>query len=184
MTDLLLMGGVLFAALAITTRSFELPSLAYLLVIRIKVTNLFLLFGYLALCSGVFTASNFYRSHRLSTFPRRVHEVLLASSLITLALLALRWPFKLDFASNQFLLIYWVVTLVVLGATREGAQRLLYFLRSHGRNVRNVVIVAEGADGEALAHYVEEAPGLGYRVVGTVDATQEVDEDERYASAV
>src|SRR5512140_1638723 len=87
MLDLGLMGFILFASLAISSASFALPSLAYLLVIRIKLVNLFLLFGYLSLCSAVLSAAGFYRSHRLSTFQQRLHEVLLAASLLTLSLL-------------------------------------------------------------------------------------------------
>jgi FlaA1/EpsC-like NDP-sugar epimerase len=179
--DLGLMGAILLGSLAISSRSFALPSLAYLLVIRIKVVNLFLLIGYLALCSSILSLSGFYRSHRLSTFQQRLHEVLLASTLMTLALLILRWPFRLDFASNTFLIVYWGLSFVVLGATRETAQRLLHAVRSRGRNLRNVVIVAAGDDLNALAAYVAADPGLGYRVAGTVDA-KEIDEDERYAS--
>jgi len=180
--DLGLMGVILLASLAISSHSFALPSLAYLLVIRIKVVNLFLLIGYLALCSSILSLSGFYRSHRLSTLQQRLHEVLLASTLMTLALLVLRWPFRLDFASNTFLIVYWGLSFLVLGATRETAQRLLYAIRSHGRNLRNVVIVAAGDDLGSLASYVAADPGLGYRVVGTINA-KEIDEDERYASA-
>ncbi len=169
------------ASLAISAGSFALPSLAYLLVIRIKVVNLFLLIGYLSLCSSILSLSGFYRSHRFSSFQQRLHEVLLASTLMTLALLILRWPFRLDFASNTFLIVYWGLSFFVLGATRESAQRLLYAIRSRGRNLRNVVIVAAGDDLASLSGYVAAEPGLGYRVVGTIDA-KEIDEDERYAS--
>jgi len=180
--DLGLMGVILLASLAISSHSFALPSLAYLLVIRIKVVNLFLLIGYLALCSGILSLSGFYRSHRFSTFQQRLHEVLFAATVMTLALLVLRWPFRLDFASNTFLIVYWGLTFLVLGTTREIAQRLLYAIRSRGRNLRNVVIVGAGDDLASLAAYVGAEPGLGYRVVGTIDA-KEIDEDERYASA-
>lgn len=179
--DLCLMGAVLLGSLAISSGSFALPSLAYLLVIRIKVANLFLLIGYLALCSGILSLSGFYRSHRFSTFRQRLHEVLLAATLMTLALLILRWPFRLDFASNTFLIVYWGLTFFVLGATRETAQHLLHAIRSRGRNLRNVVIIAAGDDVGSLAAYVAAEPGLGYRVVGTIDA-KEIDENERYAS--
>jgi FlaA1/EpsC-like NDP-sugar epimerase len=182
MFDLGLMGVILFASLAVSSGSLALPGLAYLLVIRVKVVNLFLLLGYLALCSAVLSASGFYRSHRLSTFHQRVHEVLLACTLLTLLLLMLRWPFQLDFASNNFLIAFWVISFVVLGATREFGQTLLYYLRSRGRNLRNVVIIGEGEDVLALAAQLQNQPGLGYRVVGTIDA-KELDQDERYASA-
>jgi len=180
--DLGLMGAILLASLAISSWSFALPSLAYLLVIRIKVVNLFLLIGYLAMCSSILSLSGFYRSHRFSTLQQRLHEVLLASTLMTLALLILRWPFSLDFASNTFLIVYWGLTFLVLGSSREIAQHLLYALRSRGRNLRNVLIVAAGDDLVSLTAYVAGEPGLGYRVVGTIDA-KEIDEDERYASA-
>ncbi|HXK58399.1 MAG TPA: hypothetical protein PLP42_00765 [Acidobacteriota bacterium] len=182
-TDMVLMGAILFASIAISSASFALPGVAYLLVIRIKVINLFLLMGYFALSYGILSVSGFYRSHRFSTFQQRVHEVLLAASLMTVSVLILRWPLQLDFASNRFLIVYWGLTFLVLGASRETAQQLLYLIRSRGRNLRNVVIIAAGDDVASLAAYVAGDPGLGYRVVGTIDA-KEIDEDERYASAV
>jgi FlaA1/EpsC-like NDP-sugar epimerase len=180
--DLGLMGVILFTSLAVSSGSLALPSLAHLLVIRVKVANLFLLVGYLMLSSAVLSAAGFYRSHRLSTLHQRVHEVLLASTLLTLLLLMLRWPFGLDFASNKFLIVFWMFSFLLLGATREMGQRFLYYVRCRGRNVRNVVIIAEGDDVLALAAQLQQEPGLGYRVVGTIDA-KELEQDERYASA-
>lgn len=187
--DLVAIAFVLFAATAISSGSIALPTLAYLLVIRIKVANLFLLLGFLGLCLGVMSGCGFYRSHRLSSFGQRINEALLASSLITLSILILRWPVRLDFASNTFLVVFWILAFLVLGGTREIAQRVLYYVRARGENLRNVVVVGEGADVVRLAELMQE-PSLGYRVVGLVDVKQvtkepkEAGAHERIASAM
>ncbi|GEM_PF-3336086 len=187
--DLVAIAFVLFAATAISSGSIALPTLAYLLVIRIKVANLFLLSGFLGLSLGIMSGCGFYRSHRLSSFGQRINEALLASSLIALSVLILRWPFRLDFASNTFLVVFWVLGFLVLGGSREVAQRVLYYARAKGENLRNVVIVGEGEDVVRLAELMQE-PSLGYRVVGLVDARQTAKEPkeagahERIASAM
>ncbi len=187
--DLSAIAFVLFAATAISSGSLGLPTLAYLLVIRIKVANLFLLMGFLGLSLAVMSGCGFYRSHRLSSFAQRLNEALLASSLITISIFALRWPVRLDFASNSFLVVFWVLGFFVLGGTREVAQRVLYYVRARGENLRNVVIVGEGEDVVQLAELMQE-PSLGYRVVGLVDAKQVISEPkeagkhERIASAM
>ncbi len=187
--DLAAIAFVLFAATALSQGSIALPTLAYLLVIRIKVVNLFLLLGFLGLSLGIMSGCGFYRSHRLSSFGQRLNEALLASSLIALCILILRWPARLDFASNTFLIVFWVLGFLVLGGSREIAQRVLYYMRAKGENLRNVVIVGEGEDVARLADLMQE-PSLGYRVVGLVDARQAVKEPkeagahERIASAM
>src|SRR5215472_41398 len=68
---------------AISSGSYTWPGLAHVLIMRIKVVNLLLFGGYLALCSAVFSACGFYRSHRLSRWNRRLYEILSAVTLLT-----------------------------------------------------------------------------------------------------
>src|SRR5215217_3301747 len=96
--DLTAVGIVFLASLAISSESLTWPGLAEVLVIRIKVTNLFLFGGYLILCSGVFSVAGFYRSHRLSRWNQRLYEILFAITFITAVPLALRWFLSLAFA--------------------------------------------------------------------------------------
>jgi FlaA1/EpsC-like NDP-sugar epimerase len=168
--DLAVMCAMSLAALAISSGSSTWPSLGHLLVIRIKIANLLLLVGYLALCSAVFSACGFYQSHRLSHWNRRLYEILLAVTFLTGVLLVLRWPLHLTFATDEFLLWFWALTLCTLFLSREIVRLLLHLARIRGRNLRNVIIVGEGSDATALANRVRQEASLGYRVVRIIDA--------------
>jgi FlaA1/EpsC-like NDP-sugar epimerase len=166
--DLTLVSITFFAAFAVSSGSFTWPSLAEVLVVRIKVVN-FLLFGaYLALCSAVFSTCGFYLSHRLSGWSRRVREIFLATTLITAVLLV----FQMALATNEFLILFWLFTSLVLVLGRAAGHSVLYFARSRGRNLRNIIVVGEGKDATALAERIEKETTLGYRVVRVINAEE------------
>jgi FlaA1/EpsC-like NDP-sugar epimerase len=158
------------AAFAIASGSFTWPSFTEVLLLRIKIINMFLFGSYLALCSLIFSLCGFYLSHRMSGWDRPVREILLATTLITAVLLVL--PFRMRFATESFFIAFWLLTFTVLLLVRLVQQRLLYYARSHGRNLRNIVIVGEGLEATTLADRIEKEPALGYRVVRIIDAKE------------
>jgi FlaA1/EpsC-like NDP-sugar epimerase len=158
------------AAFAIASGSFTWPSFAEVLLLRIKLINILLFGSYLTLCSLIFSSCGFYLSHRMSRRSRRIRETLLATTLITGVLLVL--PFRMQFATESFFISFWFLTFTVLILTRLIGQHLLYYARSHGRNLRNIVIVGEGLDATALADRIENESTLGYRVVRVINAEE------------
>jgi FlaA1/EpsC-like NDP-sugar epimerase len=158
------------AAFAIASGSFTWPSFTEVLLLRIKIVNMFIFGGYLSLCSLIFSLCGFYLSHRMSSWGRPVREILLATTLITGVLLVL--PFRMEFATKSFFIAFWLLTFTVLILTRFIGQQLLYYARSRGRNLRSIVIVGEGLEATALADRIEKEPTLGYRVVRIIDAKE------------
>jgi FlaA1/EpsC-like NDP-sugar epimerase len=158
------------AAFAIASGSFTWPSFTEVLLLRIKIVNMFIFGGYLALCSLIFSLCGFYLSHRMSSWGRPVREILLATTLITGVLLVL--PFRMEFATKSFFIAFWLLTFTVLILTRFVGQQLLYYARSRGRNLRSIVIVGEGLEATALADRIEKESALGYRVVRIIDAKE------------
>jgi FlaA1/EpsC-like NDP-sugar epimerase len=161
---------VFLASLAISSGSLSWPGLAEVLVIRIKVANLFLFGGYLILCSAVFSLCGFYRSHRLSHWSQRLSEILFAMTFVTGVFLPLRGTLTLAFATNEFLLVFWLLTFSTLVLSRGIARRLLQLARLRGRNLRNVVIIGEGPYATALADRIRQEANLGYRILRVIDA--------------
>jgi FlaA1/EpsC-like NDP-sugar epimerase len=176
--DTVALGFAILAALAISSRTFEWPSFAYLLVIRIKLVNLVSALGYLVFAQAVFTGCGFYRSHRFSNFGRRLTEVALAAWILTSALFLLRWPLGISFVTDEFLLILAPILFLTLAVAREIGQWALYVARSHGKNLRNIVVVGEGREAQALADRMQREAGLGYRVVRVIDV-KEVENHDR-----
>jgi FlaA1/EpsC-like NDP-sugar epimerase len=168
--DLAAVSLTFLAAFAIASGSSTWPSFAEVLLLRIKIVNMFVFGGYLGLCSLIFSSCGFYLSHRMSPRGRRVRETFLATTLITGVLLAL--PLRMQFATESFFIAFWLLTFTVLILTRLIGQRLLYYARSHGRNLRSIVIVGEGAEATALADRIVKEPTLGYRVVRVINAKE------------
>jgi FlaA1/EpsC-like NDP-sugar epimerase len=158
------------AALALSSGSLTWPSFVAVLAIRIKVANLLLFMGYIALCSAVFSACGLYRSHRLSSGRRRLYEMFCVAMWLTGVLLVLKWAFNLTFVTSAFLLWFWLLTWCTLWLLHELALQLLQLARVRGRNLRNVVIVGEGTEITDLANRIRQEASLGYCVLRTIDA--------------
>jgi FlaA1/EpsC-like NDP-sugar epimerase len=168
--DLAVVSLTFLAAFAAASGSFTWPSFTEVLVLRIKIVNMFVFGSYLTICSAIFTLCGFYLSHRMSRWCRRVRETLLATTLITAVLLVL--PFRMEFATKYFFATFWLLTFTGLMLGRFLGQHLLYFVRSRGRNLRNLVIVGEGIDARTLADRIEKETTLGYRVVRVINAEE------------
>jgi FlaA1/EpsC-like NDP-sugar epimerase len=167
---------IFIASLAISSASLSWPSLAEVLVMRIKLANLLLFVGYLALCSAVFLVCGLYREHRLFRWPQSLYEIFLAVTLLTGVPWLLRRPLALEFATDAFLLLFWLLMLCALILSHEIARWLLHLARLHGRSLRNVVVVIDGMDAVVLVNRIRQEVGLGYRVLRVINAG-EVTED-------
>jgi exopolysaccharide biosynthesis polyprenyl glycosylphosphotransferase len=94
---------------------------------------------------------------------------MMAVTLITGVLLILRWPFEFSFANNQFLILFWLFTCSLLALTRIIGHQLLYFVRTRGRNLRNIVVIGEGIEAAAVGDRIEQEPSLGYCLARIID---------------
>jgi exopolysaccharide biosynthesis polyprenyl glycosylphosphotransferase len=135
---------------------------------RVTVGNVVIFAVYMALCSAIFSGCGLYRSHRLTRVSRRAREVLLAATLITAIFLLLRGPLDLSFATNTFLLMFWLLVFAFLMLFHESALRLLHYARSCGRNLRHIVIVGELREATDLAERFEKESNFGYRVLDII----------------
>jgi len=99
-----------------------------------------------------------------------VREIFLATTLITGVLLI--WSVRMVLATNEFLILFWLSTFVILVLSRLAGHLVLYFARSRGRNLRNIVIVGESQNATSLAESIEKESTLGYRVVRVIKAEE------------
>jgi FlaA1/EpsC-like NDP-sugar epimerase len=170
--DLAVLSVAFLAAFAVSSGSYTWLTFEQLLVLRIKLVNFFLFGAYLAFCSAIMSHCGFYLTHRLSPRTRHLREIVIATTLMTIAIWVLRWPFQLEFATNKFLIVFWLLTCAALALSHGIGQQVLYYFRLRGRNLRNVVIVGEGGDAIALADRIEKETTLGYRVVRVINAKE------------
>jgi FlaA1/EpsC-like NDP-sugar epimerase len=107
----------------------------------------------------------------------------LAVTLVTVAFLVLKQLFRISFAINEFLPLFWCFTLCALLLSHELALRLMRVARLRGRNLRNVVMVGEGPDVIALADRISQDTSFGYRILRIIDA-REMGENGRVAADI
>jgi len=170
LVDLALVSISFIAAFAVSSGSFTWPSLTQVLLVRIKIVNILVFAGYLALCFTIFSSCGFYLSHRLSGRNRWVGEIFVATTLTTGVLFIL--PFQMALVTKEFVILFWLFTFATLVLARAVLYRMLYFLRAHGRNLRNIVIVGEGKDATSLAERIEKETSLGYRVLQVINTEE------------
>ena len=179
--DLTVVCLVFFASMGLSSEVLSLPNLTEILIIRIKVLNLFLFMGYLALCYVICVVCGFYRPRHLSDRKQGLSEVLLGVTLSTLVLLVLGCITTLEFATNKFFVVFWLLSASAFMLSYEINRWLLHLASGHGRRLRHVIIIGEGEDAITLANHIRKEASLGYHVVQIIDA-RKIAENGRLAS--
>jgi FlaA1/EpsC-like NDP-sugar epimerase len=172
---------VFFISMGLSSRAFTLPNLTEILITHVKVLNLFLFIGYLALSYAIFLACGFYRPHHLIDQNRGLSEILLGVTLSTLVLLVLSSIINLEFATNKFFAVFWLLSVGAFILSYLINRWLLHLARLRGRYLRHVIIIGEGEDAITLANHIRKEANLGYHVVQIIDA-REIAENGRLAS--
>jgi len=167
--DLALLVGSFITAALPSLSEVGATSLSDFLSMRISVRN-FVLFGCLLLLWHLlFSFFGLYRSKRFSSHGHEAIDVLKATSLGTLILIELGTPFHLSVLLPRFLLVFWLTSTISAVASRSAMRFVLKYMRSHGRNLRHVLIVGTNPRAVQLARTLEAHSALGYRVMGFVD---------------
>jgi len=172
LSDLAVLCTAFLMALAMSSDSFGWTSFSEVLFIRVALPNVLFFLGYLALCSAVFSACGFYRSHRLSHWNRRLREIMSAVTVITGILLLVRRLLDFTFATDAFLVLFWSINVCCLFVSRDAVYSSLHLVRLCGRNLRSIVIIGEEPNATALAQRVRQEAGLGYQVLRVIDARE------------
>lgn len=89
---------------------------------------------------------------------------------VPIVLLAMAFGTKTSATFSRAVTIGWfVMAPILLGTWRMGARVLLRYIRTKGRNTRNVAILGATQIAENLCEAVAERPWLGMRLVGLYD---------------
>jgi CoA-binding protein len=71
--------------------------------------------------------------------------------------------------SRTWLLLFWVVSIALLGSTRFTARRVAYALRGRGRFIRRALVAGASDEGVAIALRLAGNAGCGVEVAGFLD---------------
>lgn len=168
-TDLALMALSFGLTTVFTVHAQNRIPLDEFLSMRAKISN-FAIFGLaLLLCHLIFAVCGLYKSRRLSNKSDEAADLLKATTLSTLCVGAVGLLFSVSMVTLSFLLLFWVISITVLCGFRYLLRVALERIRSHGRNLRYLLIVGTNFRGVAFARRIAAKPECGYRVRGFVD---------------
>jgi len=139
------------------------------LEMRIKVRNLFFIGAYLGYWHTVLRGFGLYRSHRLTPASHEWRDLGAAVIISIAPLFVFRHVLRFEFATAAFLTTYATATFVALGLERRLLRLLAHYMRMHGRNLRNVIVVGAGNDAFDMVSRLARRPDLGYQVVELVE---------------
>jgi len=144
-------------------------SLEEFLSVRVKVGNFVLFFCFLLAWHTVLKSFGLYESWRLSSRSIELANLLKATSLGTMIILAFAVAFRISLITPLFLLVFWTVVSGAGVVTRVALRYSLEQARVHGRNLRNMLIVGTNSRAVEFALKLETKRDLGYRIIGFVD---------------
>jgi exopolysaccharide biosynthesis polyprenyl glycosylphosphotransferase len=164
----LMLVAFLAAAVAVLGRSHAVP-LSELFAMRVKIQNFAIFSAFLFAWHLAFSSFGLYASRRLGERRKEVVDVVKATSLGTLIVLAGSLIFQVTLGTPLFFAVFWTVATVTAICSRMALRVVLASVRKNGRNLRDVLVV--GTNGRALSFVrkIISHPELGYRVIGFVD---------------
>ncbi|MBI5078762.1 hypothetical protein HZB08_01930, partial [Candidatus Saganbacteria bacterium] len=112
-------------------------------------------------------------------FTALVDEVAKAAGAVTfsgLLLLGLLFLYRELWFSRLVVVNAWWIALILLGASRFLFFEINRFLRFRGAGVRNALILGVGEIGQTLADRMNRDKGLGYRMVGLLPDTVDMED--------
>jgi putative colanic acid biosysnthesis UDP-glucose lipid carrier transferase len=115
----------------------------------------------------VFNLFSLYSPWRNKSRVNEIGTVVLAMSTVFLAVIVLMFLTKSSANYSRLWTGFWFLSATsAICFLRIGVRSMLHYLRSHGYNLRQVVIFSEGNIGEQVLHELHEEPQSGYRVLG------------------
>jgi exopolysaccharide biosynthesis polyprenyl glycosylphosphotransferase len=140
-----------------------------LLDLRLPLGNVLAVLVYLAFWHLVLRSSGLYGSYRLSAAAREVRDlaVVVAAAVVPIALAI---PLaRIDALTPAFVAWFSVLAFGGLAVERRVLRAIGRRVRTHGRNLRNIVVVGTGDAALELTASLARRDDFGYRIVGVVD---------------
>ncbi len=144
-------------------------SLARFLSMRAKISDYSIFALALFICHIVFSLSGLYRSRRLSGRRGEFVDILKATTLSVMCFVAIGSVFSVRMITLPFLALFWAISSSFLCALRLLLRVVLARIRTHGRNLRYMLILGTNARAVEFARRIGASRERGYRLLGFVD---------------
>jgi exopolysaccharide biosynthesis polyprenyl glycosylphosphotransferase len=136
---------------------------------RVKLSNCIAFVSIVLAWHIIFSFCGLYESRRLSAWHAELVDVIKATTLSSVLLAVLAASHRITMITPSFLASFWLVSSLLLTASRLVLRPLLASLRRRGRNLRYVLVLGTNSRAIDFARKIEAIPELGYRILGFVD---------------
>ena len=160
-----------FAVASFITAIVNTPTfiLAEFLSTRIKIQNILIIALIFLSWQFIFRLVGMYHSRRLGGRLAEIYDILKATTIATVLLLAVGFIFTITLIDRTFLITFWITSSLILILSRITLHVILKKLRLRGHNTRQMVIIGTGVRAQKFADKVYRNPELGYHIIGFVD---------------
>jgi exopolysaccharide biosynthesis polyprenyl glycosylphosphotransferase len=117
----------------------------------------------------IFSLSALYASRRLSNRRDEVVDVIKATSLGAVVIFVAAFVFSIRMITPFFLLVFWLTSTLLTVSARLVLRMALTFIRTRGRNLRDIIIIGTNSRALEFARRLVSRPELGCRIAGFVD---------------
>jgi exopolysaccharide biosynthesis polyprenyl glycosylphosphotransferase len=147
----------------------QFSSLASFVSMRVRVLNMLLFLALLYSWHVIFAGFGLYGSRRLGDRKREVIDVLKATSVAVIVVAVVAPIFQIRMITPIFVVVFWATSSLNLILCRLLARKFLASVRTHGRNLRHVLIVGTNPRAEEFARAIDGRSELGYQLIGFAD---------------
>ena len=169
LSDMVLLLSALLLSSWYTTSYVKYVSMVDFLSIRMKLVNVIGLLAMLLVWQLVCYNFGLYSSRRLQNSFQEWKDIIKATSLVTVLFLLGAHIFNIVLFTPVFTSIFWLFLTVLTIFFRTVLRHALKKIRSHGGNLRFIVIVGTNERAYDFARIIRKNRESGYRVVGYVD---------------
>jgi len=139
------------------------------LSMRVKVENFLVVVAVLLFWHVVFSIFGFYESQRMTSPLMLAFDAAKATTLSAIGLALMGKLFEIKMLTPIFGVAFWLLSSAVILLARILVRYGLRRIRTHGRNLRNVLILGTNSRAIEFARKIQSKPELGYHVLGFVD---------------
>jgi exopolysaccharide biosynthesis polyprenyl glycosylphosphotransferase len=136
---------------------------------RIKLGNLALFVCFLIIWHILFSLFGLYGSKRLASRRDELWDISRATTTGAFVIAVFGLAFRIWMVNRVFLLLFWALSTSLVVLSRIAIRGTLAYLRRHGRNSRNMLVIGTNPRALALVDRIQRKPELGYRILGFAD---------------
>jgi len=147
----------------------EFISFAAFFSMRIKLSNILVFLGLFYFWHVIFSAFGLYGSRRLGDRKEEAILVVKATLAGALVLSFVAAFLRVRMITPSFIAVFWIVATSTIILFRLALREFLRRLRTHGRNLRQLLIIGTNPRAVEFAHSVKGRAELGYQLIGFAD---------------